>query len=96
MRKDNFKGLMILGLLVGIIGLLLVLFSNNLGKSLADGWFVEYDYALSTYESKVKTNTNIFLVIGSILSGIGFSTVVFSFYKMLNIKDKEHRCLSAC
>ncbi|SDQ05441.1 hypothetical protein [Virgibacillus salinus] len=78
MRKDILKWLMMLGSFLGIIGLIFIFFSNNLGASLAEGWLAKYDYAPSVYDSKVKTNTNIFLVTGSILFGIGLSTVVFA------------------
>lgn len=88
MAKKNLKSLMIIGSSLGTIGILLIIFSNNLGTSLADGWLVEYDYALAIYESKVKAYTNTFLVTGVILFGIGFSTVIFSFYKILNIKGQ--------
>ncbi|MCT2534861.1 hypothetical protein NC661_04020 [Aquibacillus koreensis] len=87
MRKDNFKWLIMLGSLLGIIGLLFIFFSNNLGASLAEGWLVENEYEMSDYLSEVKKNTSIFIVTGSILLGIGLSTVVFAFYKVLNIKD---------
>ncbi|WP_047983493.1 hypothetical protein [Ornithinibacillus californiensis] len=87
MRIDNLKWLMILGSLLGVVGLVLIYFCKDIGASLADGWLAQYDYSPSDYESKVKTNTTVFLVIGSVLLGIGFSTVFFTLYKMLNIKD---------
>ena len=88
MRKDKIKGLMTLGTLLGVIGLILIFFSDNLGTTLANGSLAALDNIdTMDYEFKVRANTNNFLVTGSILFGIGLSTVVFAFYKMLDIKD---------
>ena len=86
MRKNSLKGILGLGSLLGIIGLIFILFSNSLGTSLTNALVADSDYAAYIYESKVKTNTITFLVTGIILSGIGFSTVLYALYKMQNIK----------
>jgi drug/metabolite transporter (DMT)-like permease len=87
LRKDKLKGLMTLGTLLGVIGLILIFFSDNLGTTLADGLLAALDNIdTMNYEFKVKAKTNNFLVTGSILFGIGLTTMVFAFYKMLNIK----------
>jgi hypothetical protein len=86
MRKLNVKGFMILGSLLGVIGLVLILYSKEIGTGLAEGWLAQYDYSPSDFEAKVKANTTIFLVNGSVLLGVGCSTVVFAFYKMLKMK----------
>ncbi|QKY70592.1 hypothetical protein Len3610_14225 [Lentibacillus sp. CBA3610] len=63
--------------MLGVIGLILIFSSNNLGASLADGWLAKYDYADNlTYEFKVTANTNNFLVTGGILFGIGLATIL--------------------
>ncbi len=86
MRKNSLKGILVLGSLLGVIGLIFIFFSNSLGTSLTNALVADADYAAYTYDSKVKTNTNIFLVTGIILSGIGLSTVIYALYKMLNVK----------
>ncbi|MCA1010679.1 hypothetical protein [Halobacillus halophilus] len=86
MRDNSLKGLLMLGSLLGIIGLIFIFFSHDLGTSLTNTLVAGSDYAASTYESKVKTNTLIILVTGIILSVVGLSTVVFALYKMENIK----------
>lgn len=90
MRKDKIKGLMILGALLGVIGLILIFFSDDFGTTLTNGLLAALDNIdTMDYEFKVKAKTNNFLVTGSILFGIGLSTVVFSFYKSLNINNRE-------
>lgn len=88
MRDDTFDKLMFLGSVLGVIGLILIFSSNNLGTSLADGWLAKHDYAdSSTYEFKVKANTNNFLVTGGILFGVGLATILLVYFKMLNTKE---------
>ncbi|MFD1851382.1 hypothetical protein [Oceanobacillus bengalensis] len=89
MENEKLKGLLTLGSLLGVLGLLSLFFSPNLGTALADSWLVaQGDYADSSlYEFKLKANTNNFFAIGSILFTIGLTTIVFTYYKMLTVKD---------
>ncbi|WP_165589200.1 hypothetical protein [Oceanobacillus caeni] len=43
MRKDKIKGLMILGALLGVIGLILIIFSDDFGTTLTNGLLAALD-----------------------------------------------------
>ncbi|MGX9931294.1 hypothetical protein ACW0KB_08615 [Virgibacillus salarius] len=88
MKNNRLKKFIFLGSFLGIIGLLLIFFSNSMGMAFGDGWLVKSDYADSSiYNFQVKANTNKFLVIGGILFGIGLTTVLLSYYKELQNKE---------
>ncbi|RHW34004.1 hypothetical protein D1B33_14470 [Lysinibacillus yapensis] len=89
MKKDKLKGLYALGSLLGATGLIFLFFSANIGAKLADRWLLgQGGFAdTSLYEIMVRANTNNFLAAGSILFAVGLMTLVFSYYKMLNIEE---------
>ncbi|WP_010094752.1 hypothetical protein [Ornithinibacillus scapharcae] len=88
MTKDKLKGLTGLGSFITVIGFIFLFFSVNFGTSLADNWLVNQGGAdTSMYLIVTEGYINIFLVAGSILFGIGLAIVVFTYYKILNIKE---------
>lgn len=87
MQNDVFNKFMFIGAVLVGVGLLFIFASGNWGLSLADGWLAKYDYADSaTYEFKIGTNTNNFLVVGGILFGVGLVTTLICYFK---IEDKK-------
>jgi hypothetical protein len=87
MREDLNK-ILVLCSIFGFIGLLLVLFSDTIGISLADGWLAKYDYADTTiYEFKMKANTIKFFVTGGILFATNLVAILIVYYKMLISKE---------
>lgn len=81
------KRMTTLGSLICLVALILIFQSDSLGKTLADNWVIEQGGSadISNYQDKVKANTNKFLIPGSILLGIGVTTLVFTYYKFLNL-----------
>lgn len=86
MESIIIKKLTTLGSLICVVGIIIIFLSDNLGISLADSWVIEQGGSadVSHYQYKVKANTNKFLIPGSILFGIGVTTLVFTYYKFLN------------
>ncbi|WP_430787298.1 hypothetical protein VBD025_16080 [Virgibacillus flavescens] len=88
MRKDKLKGLVALGSLITGIGLILLFFSVYFGKSVALNWLRNEGGAdTGKYQIVIEGYTNTFLAAGSILFGIGLATIIFTYYKMLNIDE---------
>ncbi|WP_066399909.1 hypothetical protein [Neobacillus mesonae] len=87
MTTEKSKGLMILGPSLGVVGFILLFFSVDFGKSLADNWVNKQGGAGSSiYLIVIKGYTNNFLAAGSIFLGAGLATILISYYKMLNFK----------
>ncbi|RDW16599.1 hypothetical protein CWR48_16300 [Oceanobacillus arenosus] len=94
MTKNKLKGLVGLGSLITVIGFILLFFSVNFGLSLAENWIVKQveqtgGADTSTYLIVIEGSTNNFLAAGSILFGIGLATIIFAYYKILNINEKK-------
>ncbi|SES46482.1 hypothetical protein [Psychrobacillus sp. OK032] len=88
MTKNKLKGLVALGSLITAIGFILLFFSVNFGLSLAENWIAKQGGAdTSTYLIVIEGSTNNFLAAGSILFGIGLTTIIFAYYKTLNINE---------
>lgn len=90
MTKDKLKGLVALGSLITAIGFILLFFSVNFGTSFSLNWLGNEDGGgadTGTYLIILEGYTNTFLAAGSILFGIGLATIIFTFYKMLNINE---------
>lgn len=88
MIKNKLKGLIAIGFLITVIGFILLFFSVNFGISKADNWLVKQDVAdTSKYLILIEGYTNNFLAAGSILFGIGLTTIIFVSYKILNINE---------
>lgn len=86
MTKNKLKGLVSLGSVISAIGFLLLIFSVDIGLSLAEYRIVtQGGMDTSQYLIVIEGYTNSFLVAGSILFGIGISTIIFAYYKILNI-----------
>lgn len=86
MRNEKLKNLLILGSSITAIGFILLFFSVNIGLSLADNRvFKQGGMDTSIYLIVAEGYTNNILVAGSILFGVGISTIIFAYYKMLNI-----------
>ena len=86
MTKNKLKGLVSLGSVITAIGFLLLIFSVDIGLSLAEYRIVtQGGMDTSQYLIVIEGYTNSFLVAGSILFGIGISTIIFAYYKILNI-----------
>ena len=88
MTKEKLKIFVVLGSLITAIGFILLFFSVNFGKLLAENWLVtEGGIDTATYLIIVEGNINNFLAAGSILFSIGIVTLLFTYYKMLNISE---------
>ena len=88
MTKDKLKGLMALSILLAVVGLFLLFNSVNLGTTFAESWLSKQGGAnTSWFELRAKGNINNFLAAGSILFGIGLTTTIFLYYKLLIIKE---------
>ena len=90
MTKDKLKKLVSLGSLITAIGFILIFFSVNFGKSVAVNWLTnqgEGGADPSTYQVVFEGSVNNFLATGSILFGIGLATLIFAYYKILNINE---------
>ena len=88
MTKDKLKGLVALGSVITAVGFILLFFSVNIGLSLAENWLVtQGGMDTSAYLIVIEGYINNFLAAGSILFGIGISTIIFSYYKILNINE---------
>lgn len=86
MTKNKLKGLVSLGSVITAIGFLLLIFSVDIGLSLAEYRIVtQGGMDTSQYLIVIEGYTNSFLAAGSILFGIGISTIIFAYYKILNI-----------
>lgn len=88
MTRDKLKVLVVLGSLLTAIGVILLFFSVNFGTLLAENWLVkEGGMDTATYLIIMEGNINNFLAAGIILFGIGILTILFAYYKMLNINE---------
>ncbi|MDM5230892.1 MULTISPECIES: hypothetical protein [Lysinibacillus] len=88
MTKNKLKGLVSLGSVITAIGFILLFFSVDIGLSLAEYRIVtQGGMDTSQYLIVIEGYTNNFLAAGSILFGIGISTIIFAYYKILNINE---------
>ncbi|MEG0260364.1 MAG: hypothetical protein RR595_02750 [Lysinibacillus sp.] len=88
MTKEKLKGLVALGSVLTAIGFILLLFSVDLGLTLAENWLVRRGgMDTSIYLIGVEGYTNKILAAGSILFGLGISTLIFVYYKILTINE---------
>lgn len=88
MTKDKLKGLVSLGSIIAVIGCILLFFSVNIGLSLAEYWLIKQGgMDTSVYLIVIEGSINSILAAGSILFGIGISTMIFAYYKILNINE---------
>ncbi|MFJ3390422.1 hypothetical protein [Lysinibacillus sp. NPDC086135] len=88
MTKNKLKGLVSLGSVITAIGFILLFFSVDIGLSLAEYRIVtQGGMDTSKYLIVIEGYTNNFLAAGSILFGIGISTIIFAYYKILNINE---------
>lgn len=81
---------MVLTSFLGVIGLILKFLFGILGTVLADIWLLYLQGGsaeTSSYQLKEKANTNNFLGTGDILFGVSLTTMLFAYYKKLNIKE---------
>ncbi|MEO4055093.1 hypothetical protein [Solibacillus sp. CAU 1738] len=87
---EKYRKLIIVGSYLGITGLILSFFSVSFGTAIADIWLNTITGVVDTrkYELIMQSNTNNFLVIGSILVSVSIVSIIFSWYRMLDINDK--------
>lgn len=87
-NSDKLKGLMVLCSLLGVIGLLLIFFSNTFGASIA--WSLASEDGIADtadYEFLTTSITNNFLVTGVILFGVNLTMFLFAYYKKLDLRE---------
>ncbi|MBS8266336.1 hypothetical protein DYI25_18090 [Mesobacillus boroniphilus] len=91
MNSIIIKRLTNLGSFVVIAGLILIFLSDYFGTLIADSWIMAQGGSAdaSTYQFKVKVNTDKFIIPGSILFGIGVSTLVYTYYKLFNLNENS-------
>ena len=88
MIKIKLIGIVALGSLLSTIGLLSIFYSAKLGLKRAENWLIEQGGAdNSTYLFIMENYSNSYLIVGSILLGIGLATIVGAFYKIVTIKE---------
>ncbi|MFC2949773.1 hypothetical protein [Virgibacillus sediminis] len=89
MKKEKTSKLYMLGACFGITGFLLIVFSIDLGISITENWLVAQGGSVETsaYEKREQSYTTNFLVMGSILFGLGLSTIILGFYTMLDYEE---------
>ncbi|MGY3186394.1 hypothetical protein [Lysinibacillus sp. TE18511] len=86
---EKYRKLIIIGSSLGIVGLILSFFSVSFGTAIADIWLDRQGEAdTSKYELVMQSNTNNFLVIGSILFSVSLISIIFSWYRIFDINDK--------
>lgn len=84
MIKNKLIGIVALGSLLSTIGLLSTFNSAKLGLTRAENWLIEQGEAdNTTYLFIMENYSNSYLIVGSILFGIGLATIVGAFYKIL-------------
>ena len=89
-NKDKLKGFMALNILVTLAGLFLLFNSVNLGTSLAENWLLSQEGAdTSFYEIRIKESIHNFLAAGSVFLAVGLTTTMFTYYKILTMKDEQ-------
>ena len=88
MKKNTLIALVTLGSLLSTIGLLFIFNSAKLGLTRAENWLFERGGADNTTYLFIKENySNSYLIVGSILFGIGLATIVGAFYKILTSNE---------
>lgn len=87
---EKYRKLIIIGSSLGIVGLIFSFFSVSFGTAIADNWLNTKTGGVDTwkYEFIMQSNTNNFLVIGSILVSISLVSIIFSWYRIFDINDK--------
>ncbi len=88
MIKNKLIGIVTLGSVLSTIGLLFLFNSAKLGITRAENWLHEQGGAdNTTYLFIMENYSNSYLIVGSILFGIGLATIVGAFYKMLTSNE---------
>ncbi|MFJ7667336.1 hypothetical protein ACIQXI_09515 [Lysinibacillus sp. NPDC097195] len=88
MTKNKLKSLVTLGSVITAVGFIILFLSVDIGLSLAEGWLdrrggLDTTLYLIGNEGFIKSTQ----AVGSILFGIGLSTIIFAYYKILNMNE---------
>jgi hypothetical protein len=90
MLKNKLIGIIALGSSMVIFGLLVIFNSGKLGLDRTDNWLFERGSAdNTTYLFIMENYSNSYLIVGSILFGIGLATIVGAFYKILTSNESN-------
>ncbi len=89
MSKNKTIGMIRSGILAGIAGMFLLLFSVNLGGMMADEWIMKRGGAdPAVFQVVLQGYINAFLAMGSILFALGLFAAIFGYVHMQ--KKAEH------
>lgn len=94
MSHEHFKGLSIFSSLIVIAGLVLMFSSISLGTSLGDSWLNRQENGIadtSQYNMIVETYKNNFVIIGSILFGVGVLSAISTYYTYVLFRKVENK-----
>lgn len=82
MSKANVSKLITLGTVIGIVGLIMLLFNVGFGTSLAESWLMKRGGSdTATYHIVWQGYINTFLVTGAILFSFGLLLVTYAYTK---------------
>lgn len=77
MDKETFKSLMTFGAIVGTAGLIILLFSVNIGLGLSHSWLNSQGGMADThlFETVTKSYTTAIIIIGGVLFALGSAVI---------------------
>ncbi|MFC3039835.1 hypothetical protein ACFOGI_06185 [Virgibacillus xinjiangensis] len=89
MKREKTNRLYTVGACLGITGILLIVFSIDLGTAFAESWLIAQGGSVETsaFDRREQSYTTNFLVMGSILFGLGLATIILGLYKMLDHEE---------
>ncbi len=86
----DLTSFVLLGYILFLFGLVLVFFSTNFGMYLGDRWLISQGGAdHETYLFVIEGYAKSVLVVGGIILGVGLTTLILLYYKILKLKLKE-------
>ncbi|MGD6942574.1 hypothetical protein ACQCT6_11095 [Cytobacillus gottheilii] len=94
MSHEHFKGLSIFSSIIVIAGLVLMFSSIYLGISFGDSWLFRQENGIadtSQYNMIVETYKNNFVIMGSILFGVGVLSAIFTYYTYVLFRKVENK-----
>lgn len=90
----HIKGLSVLSGLLVIVGLVLMFASVSFGASLGLSWLVNQEDGsadTSQYMMVIETYTNNFVIVGSILFGVGLLTAILAYFSIPFCRERDEK-----
>lgn len=94
MSHEHFKGLNIISSLIIIAGLVLMFLSVSFGTALGDSWLSSQEDGIADtnhYLMVIETYKNNFVIIGSILFGVGVLSALSTYYTFILFRKVENK-----